>query len=176
MSHDELGRRPTQPAYTRQGHGRSSEGSGWMSSGSKATVPFQVQPLDRRLVLSGIKPLALISGQRKDEEAPGGGHDASTAISAEGAQEEMAPEKSQGRRRWDGSPPLMWPSLLHSSQPVVGWRGAMSLLLPGEPSKIECLIPRQGIYLLTGDLRRWEGPCKGLEAPWEPLGPHSTII
>lgn len=64
-----MGRRPKPPAYTRQGHDRSSEGSGWMSSGSRTTVPFQVQPLDRRLGLSGIRPLALISGQRKDEEA-----------------------------------------------------------------------------------------------------------
>lgn len=63
---------------------------------SKATVPFQAQPLDRRLVLSGTRPLALISGQRKDEEAPKGGYAAPRSISAEGvqgAQEEVAPGK-----------------------------------------------------------------------------------
>lgn len=183
MSHDELGRRPKPPAYTRQRHGRSSEESGWMSSDSKATIPFQGQFLDRKLLLSGTRPLALISGQRKDKEAPGGSHAASRAISAEeaqGAQEERAPEKSQGSRRWrDGSPPLTWPSLLHSAQALAGRRGAVSLPLPGESSRIACLIPRLGICnisLLTGALRRWGGPCKGLEAPREPLGPHSTII
>lgn len=59
----------------------------------------------------------------------------------------------------DGGPPLTGASLLPSSQPLVGRRGASGLPLPGEPSKTECLVPRQGICkicLLTGDLRRWE--------------------
>jgi hypothetical protein len=64
---------------------------------------ISAQLLDRRLVLAGTRPHALISGQRKDEATPGGGHAAPRAISAEvaqGAQDEVAPEKTQGIRMW----------------------------------------------------------------------------
>lgn len=60
--------------------------------------------LGSRLVLAGTRAFALIAGQRKDEEAPGG-QAAPRAFSAEvaqGAQEEMAPEKSQGGRTGRG--------------------------------------------------------------------------
>ena len=62
---------------------------------------ISAQLLDRRLVLAGTRPHALISGQRKDEATPGGGHAAPRAFSAEvaqGAQEEVAPEKTQGKK------------------------------------------------------------------------------
>lgn len=43
-----------------------------MSTGGAKRVPCRAQPLGMRPVLAGTRPLALIPGQRKNEEASGG--------------------------------------------------------------------------------------------------------
>lgn len=53
-----------------------------MSTGGAKQVPCRAQPLGMRLALAGTRPLALIPGQREDEETSGG-QAAPRAISAE---------------------------------------------------------------------------------------------